>query len=300
MNRVLRILCLLLAFGPVNASLQAGLLENIAGYFRKSGPALPPTIKVLIVHDSQGVILEVKGKYKIFDPHTGDHISTRFTGKRRFIQAVRDGIKWGEEFPGVYQLMIVPDEAKTTTIVDGVEYRGPIFIYDIGGTISIVNQVYIEDYLSSILANRYQELPDELMAAAAISARSAAYYRVENPKSQYWSVDGTKTGYQGIAAVNQGSDSEKAIKATRYMVMSRSSPNEEHVSAFPAEWKQEGVPTPSLNEYVVSQITLAEAKAMADRGDHAAQILGKAFPGVKIELIHYAPEQVLKARKGQN
>ena len=64
--------------------------------------------------------------------------------------------------------------------------------------------------------------------------------------------------------------------------------------------KQEGVPTPSLNEYVVSQITLAEAKVMVTRGDHAAQILGKAFPGVKIELIHYAPEQVLKARKGQN
>lgn len=300
MNLVMSILCLVLALGPVSAPLEAGWFDKMAGYFRKSGPAQPPTIKVLIVHDRPGVVLEVKGKYKIFDPHTGDHISTRFTGKRKFIQAVRDGLKWGEEFPGVYQLMIVPDESSTTTIVDGIEYRGPIFIYDIGGTISIVNQVYIEDYLSSILTKRSTQLPEELLAAIAIAARTSAYYRIENPKSQYFSIDGTKTGYQGFASIDPGSDTEKAIKATRYMVMSRAAPSEEHVAAFPAEWKQPGAAVPVLNDAVVSQITLADAQAMAQKGEHAAQILAKAFPNVKIELIHYAPEIALRARKGQN
>lgn len=292
---VLRILLLLCALGPLSIPVQAGLWDSITSYFRKPAPAEPPAIKVLVVHDQPGVVLEVKGKYKIFDPHTNEYISTRFAGKRKFIQAVRDGIKWGEEFPGVYQLMIVPDEKGTTTIVDGIEYPGPIYVYDIGGTISVVNQVKIENYLSSILAQRYrnQQFHDETLAAIAIAARTAAYFRAENPKSQYWSVDSSQVGYQGYAAVEESSPIEKAIRATRYMVMSRSAPSEEQIVPLLAEWSQ-GEKTNGLNQAVYSQMTLAEANEMAKKGLNAAQILEKAFPGVHIELIHY-PSEAKKA-----
>ena len=284
---VLRILFILLALGPLSVvPLQAGWFDNLTSYFRKPGPAAPPKIRILVVHDQQGVVLEVKGKYKIHDPHTGDHLSTRFVGKRKFIQAVRDGIKWGEEFPGLYQLMIVPDERTTTTIVDGIEYRGPIYVYDIGGTISIINEVSIEDYLSSVLAKKYsQETSPELLAAIAIAARTAAYYAAENPKSQYWSVDGRQVDYQGSVVINTGTDMEKAIHETRYMVMSNSAPGDEQISPFPAEWTNgQGI---GLGQQVLSRITLADAAALAQKGEHAAQILSKAFPGSKIELIHY-------------
>lgn len=296
MNIVMRVCCLLLALGSMTAPLQAGWMDS----FRKPAPVLPPTIKVLLVHDKPGVVLEVKGKYKIFDPHTGEHISTRFTGKRKFIQGLRDGLRWGEEFPGIHQLMIVPDESKTTTIVDGVEYRGPIFIYDIGGSISIVNQVYIEDYLSAILPPPKNPQPEEFLAAIAIAARTNAYYRVENPKSQYFSVDGSKVGYQGIPSLDPTSAMEKAIKATRYMVMSRTPEQDGRVSAFLAEWSDNASSTGPLKEAIVSTINMTEAQAMAQKGDHAAQILAKAFPGMRIELIHYAPEQTLRPHKGEN
>src|SRR5262249_11555913 len=147
-----------------------------------------------------GVVLEVKGKYKIFDPHTKEHISTRYTGKRKFIQAVSDGLKWGEEFPGVHQLLVTPDGPDVTIIVDGIEYHGPVYVYDIGGTISVVNQVPVEEYVSSILSQHYREpLSPETLAAIAIAARTSAYYSAENPKSDYWSIDAQQMGYQGFA-----------------------------------------------------------------------------------------------------
>jgi len=278
----------LLALMPLNAQLQASWLDSFANYFRKSAPATPPTIKVLIVHDRPGVVVEVKGKYKIYDPHSGSHISTRYVGKRKFIQAVRDGIKWGEEFPGVHQLLIVPDEKETTSVVDGIEYKGLIYVYDIGGAISVVNQIPIEEYLSSILIAQYrQPLPEELLNAIAIAARTAAYYRSDSPKSEYWSVDGRQVGYYGYAAARQTNAMEKAIRDTRYMVMSHAAPNEDRIRPFSAEWKQ-----PSQNKGMeFSQISLQEAENMADNGAHAAQILARAFPGVKIELIHYASDQ---------
>jgi Stage II sporulation protein. len=275
----------------MSAPLQAGWFDNITSYFRKAPPATPPKIRVLIVHDKQGVVLEVKGKYKMHDPHNGDHLTTRFVGKRKFIQAVRDGLKWGEEFPGVHQLMIVPDEKSTTTIVDGIEYKGPIYVYDIGGTISIINEVGIEDYLSSTLAQKYaQDTSPELLNAIAITARTAAYYAVENPKNQYWSVDSQQIGYQGAAVIVSNSEMEKAINETRYMIMSNAAPGEVQINPFPAEWNKGGVNF-GVGQQVVSRITLADAAALAQKGDHAAQILSKAFPGVKIELIHYAPEK---------
>lgn len=285
---LLRILFVLLAFGPMAAPLDAGWFDSITSYFRKPGPAKPPKIRVLIVHDQQGVVVEVKGKYKIYDPHNGEHISTRFVGKRKFMQAVRDGIKWGEEFPGLYQLMIVPDETSTTTLVDGIEYRGPIYIYDIGGTISVVNEVSIEDFLSSTLAQGYrQKMPEELLAAIVIAARTNAYFAAANPKNQYWSVDARPANYQGYAVVDPASEIEKAILDTRYMVMSNSAPGEEQINAFPAEWKNDAT---NYGQQYVSKITLDQAAQMARQGEHAAQILTKAFPGVKIELIHYPSE----------
>lgn len=280
---------ILLAIGPMAAPVEAGWWDSITSFFSKPAAAKPPKIRVLVVHDQQGVVVEVKGKYKIYDPHNGEHISTRYVGKRKYMQSVRDGLKWGEEFPGVYQLMIVPDETSTTTLVDGIEYRGPIFVYDIGGTISVVNEIPIEDFLSSTLAQKYnKKLPNEFLAALVISARTNAYYAAANPKNQYWSVDARPSNYQGHAIIDQSSDVEKALKDTRYMVMSNSAPGDDVVNAFPAEWKVDPV---NYSQPYISRITFDQGEDLAKKGEHAAQILMKAFPGVKIELIHYAPEK---------
>lgn len=283
---LVRLLLCLSAFVSLAIPAQADMWDSVKGFFSKKEAKEAPSIKVLVVHDQPGVILEVKGKYKIFDPNTSNYISSRFIGKRKFIQAVHDGIKWGEEFPGIYQLMIQPDEKGTTTIADGIEYHGPVFVYDIGGAISIVNKVKIEDYLSSILSQRYrnQQFQEEALAAIAIAARTAAYYRAQNPKSQYWDVDGKQTDYQGYAAIQGATPMEKAIRSTRFMVMSLSGSDQEQITPFLAEWNSQ---TEKANHHAVfSQISLAEANEMAKKGVHAAQILEKAFPGVRIELIH--------------
>ena len=74
-----------MAMLPFVAPVEAGIWDTISGYFSKTKNA-PPTIKPLLVQDKVGVVLEVKGKYKIIDPHTGKHIGTRFDGKRKFIR----------------------------------------------------------------------------------------------------------------------------------------------------------------------------------------------------------------------
>ncbi len=71
------------------------------------------------------------------------------------------------------------------------------------------------------------------------------------------------------------------------MVMSNSASGDNQINAFPAEWKNDPA---NYGQPFISKITFSEADEMARQGEHAAQILMRAYPGVKIELIHYPTE----------
>jgi len=276
---VARLVWILLCFMPVVSSLEAVTPKVV-----KTAPMENTFIKLLVVHDKPGVVLEVKGQYKIHDPHTGNFISTRFKGKRKYMQAVSDGMKWGEEFPGVHQLMIVPNTLSTTTIVDGIEYKGRIYVYDVGGTISVVNELTLDDYIRSTIAQQYQttSLSDEAMNAVVIAARTNAYYLVQNPGSHFWTIDARKTGYQGHALITVSPKFEKSLERTRNMVLST---EESGVKAFANNWGITAGDSDAMKNIMASSISVVEADDLAKKGDHAAKILTKAYPKTNIKVL---------------
>lgn len=255
--------------------------ENVKGVFTQKSSDNPYLMKILIVHDQPEVVVEVRGKYRIFDPHTNDYLSTRFIGKRRVVEAVSNGLKWGEEFPGLYQLKIVPAEADTVISVNDIEYKGMVTIYDIGGSISVINELTIDDFLNILLPARFSEsMPQEALAAVAIVARTHAYYLVTHPKNRFWSVSGEAINYKG-SAMHPSPVFSKVLQMTRGMVLSKTGVYEGEVSLFPARWS-EGRGT---SEAEFSKIPLSQVEEQAKQGQHAAQILEKAFPGTTIRLM---------------
>lgn len=282
---IVRTLLLFLALLPFSSPLQASWWDNVTGYFKGQSRLAPPTIRILVLHDLEGVNLEVRGKYSLYDPYTNSYISSRFVGKSRYVQAVSDGLKWGEAFPGLYQIKIKPDDAVTTTVINGHEYEGSIYIYDVGGTVSIVNQIPIEDYVKAVLVN-YQDrhLAPETLAALAIVARTNAYFQAVNPKNTYWAIDAQKVNFQGKTPVS--SAVEDAIKLTRYMIMSRTGVYEGMATPFAAQF--DALSPGQTKEMQVSKISLEEANETAQNGEHAAQILAKAFPGTTIMMMEYS------------
>ncbi|MCB1114441.1 MAG: hypothetical protein KDK62_06765 [Chlamydiia bacterium] len=256
----------LVALGMVATS-EAGLLESWSSYMWKTEQPKPPSVKVLVVKSKPGVVLEVKGKYKLYDPNTMEHISTRFVGKRRYMQALSDGLRWGEQFPGIYQLLIVPDENGTTTLIDGVEYSGSLYVYDVGGKISVVNDVYVEDYIDSLLTGSGSGLmPEEALGAMAIVDRTQAYYAANNPKTAFWALDGAKVGYEGHPNLPKSPRVENTLGTTKYMVLT------EGDKPFNANWDN-------------ASITLDEAQRLGAQGENAAQILKRAFPSAQLKVM---------------
>lgn len=249
----------------IGGSLHGFSFENF--FSSKPAEAAPSMMKVLIVHNVPGADLEVRGKYKIFDPNKNAFISTRYLGKRNFIQAQAEGLKWGEEFPGVYQIRIVADDKNTTTLIDGREYTGNISVYDIGGTISIVNEVPLEDYVKAVASYHYYDsrFPQELANAIAIAIRSEAWHQHQNHQQKYWDVQADKTGYLGATSA-QDNRFAKAVKETKGMILAKDG------APLSLDWNS-------------ADISLAEGENLANNGDHAVQILQRAYPQGTLTLI---------------
>ncbi len=286
---MIRKICLCLLAAVSLSSVSAEIANPLKTYWGRQSVPLPPTIEVLILHDQPGAVVEVIGKYKITDPHKGALISTRYLGKNKYMQAINDGLKWGEEFPGHHQISLIPMDPQTQIFVDGVEYPGPISIYNIGGTISIVNEVPIEGYLMSVMANKFPlDLPEELLSALAIAERTNAYFQAQNPKSKFWAVDGTLSGYKSVGK-NYQPEILKAVRNTRYMVMSKTGAYEGLITPFPLQWDERVKNVGNTSQKAVSAlISFNEAEQLAKKGDHAANILEKAFPRTAVQSVNFS------------
>ncbi len=279
-------IALFLALCCVAPSLNAGFWDSVHGMIWGTNTQTSPKIDVLLLNDQPGVMIDVQGKYKLYDPHTQKHLGTRFVGKRKMIQGIAAGLKWGEEFPGIYQLQIMPDDPMTKIIVNGIEYPGSIFVYDIGGSVSIVNRVDLEDYLICTLSKQhYEPLPEETFSAVAIVARTFAYFEAENPKSQYWAVDAQQVGYQGNNDIDTRSHLAHAIQSTSGMVLSLTGAYEGIVTPLAAQWGPGSGSQGNKHQGVYSRISLFEAEELGKSGKDAAAILSKAFPDAHIEMV---------------
>lgn len=182
--------------------------------------AKPATIKVLLNQNASGILLEVKGSYEVRDPHQQTKLSWGSRGKRYFLYPHEDGIKWGENFPGVYQLQIIPTSDKTTMLVNGIQYRGAIEVYNIDNSLSVVNEVEVESYLKSVLPPMiHRKYPAAVMDSIAIVARTDAYHNAVSNKEAFWHVEAADVGYRGYGLNFNNTSIDRSIDNTRHLIM---------------------------------------------------------------------------------
>lgn len=264
-----------------------------------------PTIKVLVAKELDGAMVDVKGAYNIYDPYKGTRLGTRFFGKSYYMQPVVEGIKWGEVFPGVYQVVIIPDDPKTTTVVNGIEYKGNIFVYQVDGKMNVVNEVPVEDYVHSVLsaqqANTNGDMSGdrEVLAAMAIAMRTDACYQALSNADRFWQVDASRVGYRGYAMTRRSNGLDEVMNGTRYLVLS-------HTRAFQGPLvlsraccldKQLGE---GKEELAPVGWNLDKAKGLASKGYDAVKILQNLYPQGQVEMLTSLEQAVHDSQKGES
>lgn len=195
--------------------------QEYSAYERIAEPMAPRNIQVLVEKDVAGVLLEVKGPYYIFNPHDGSRVASGLLGKRFMIHELENGLKWGEEFPGIHQIYIKPRSSDTSIFVNGIQYSGAIAIYGVSGMVHVINDVDIESYVKAKLTSQFlSPLEPEVMSALAILVRTDAYFHATkaNPNS-FWHVSAKEVGYQGSALVANNSPIDRAVDSTRHLIL---------------------------------------------------------------------------------
>jgi stage II sporulation protein D len=180
----------------------------------------PATIKVLIMDKAEGAILEVKGRYHIFDPQTSLPITSSVFGKRAAVYVHGKGIRWGDPFPYINQMRIVPADAECSILINGIEYRGCMEIYNLDGAISIVNEIDIENFLKSTLTVKLPSIQEaRVLEALAIVARTNAYYLSSRNATMQWHIGAKEADYSGYGITLQRLSLDRAIEKTKHFVL---------------------------------------------------------------------------------
>lgn len=193
-----------------------------------------PELKVLIKQDVPGVLLESKGGYSVSDPANGKKLSSSNKSKRYYLHAQNDGIKWGEGFPGVYQVIVAGNQSKDTFLIDGIEYEGSISVYDIDNQLSIVNQVPIENYLKAYMSENFdgEHYDMHVLKSLAIVLRTQLYYTAAKNKNAFWQIDRSHSTFLGCSNASLDRYVEEAIDSTKAVILTF------NYRPFFAEWTE--------------------------------------------------------------
>ena len=182
---------------------------------------VPVFVKVLVAENIEGALIDVRGSYKVFNPENGKQLSSGFKGKKYYLQTNTAGLKWGEGYPGIHQIKIVPSSQNTSILINGIQYRGYVEAYDINSKIQLINEVDVEDYLRSILSHEFanKKLSPAVYDAIAIAMRTHVYSVVARGFNPYWDIHSKEVNYFGEGQTKINPDMERAIYATKGLIM---------------------------------------------------------------------------------
>lgn len=212
--------------------------EESVSYERIAEPMAPRNIQILLENNVDGALLEVRGPYYIFNPYDGTRVSSGLLGKRFMVRETENGLKWGEEFPGVHQIYIKPRSSETAIFINGIQYEGAVAVYGVSNAINIVNDLDIESYVKAILTSQFTApLEAEVMSALAILVRTDAYYRATRAsQNSFWHTSAQDINYQGSALVVSNSSIDRAVDGTRHLILVH--PENGHNLPFATTWTE--------------------------------------------------------------
>jgi stage II sporulation protein D len=227
----------------------------------------PRNIQVLLERDKTEALLEVKGPYYIFNPHDGSRVASGLLGKRFMIHEMENGLKWGEEFPGIHQIYIKPRSPDTSIFINGIQYHGGVAIYGVSGMIHIVNDIDIEFYVKSLLTSQFPSpLESEVMSSLAILTRTNAYYHAIKNEGSFWHIAASDVGYTGSALVVANSTIERSVDKTRHLILVH--PDGSKNMPFPATWTEHSAGKTAAYETIFRKESIAPEKGV--EAPHAA------------------------------
>ena len=178
-------------------------------------------IRILTHENLDGVLIEIKGGYIVKNPSTDKKIDSSMFKNRCYLSSSVDGIKWGKIYKNTHQIQIIPKDDKTTFLLDGIQYRGKLSVFDISSKISLVIEIDADEYLRSILSGKfaYQAIHQTTLEALAISMRTNLYHKISTSTNPFWDIKSSDHDFRGSSMMLINPSVDAAITATKDLIM---------------------------------------------------------------------------------
>jgi stage II sporulation protein D len=266
-----------------------------AAQLRKGRPE--GMVRVLVGRQLKDALVEVRGGYRVIDPADGAPLSSGTSGKCFVCYPQPQGLRWGQEYPGVFQVFIEPTSRGGYVMVNGIQYHGAVAIYQVEKRLAVVNYCPLEDYVKSALATQLREsMAPEAMNAMAIAARSDAWASASLRPTAFFDLDSEEVCYAGHGVTQRDNGVDLAVDSTRGLVLV--TPTADGYRPVAARWMadndaaalaalsgQSASATDSPAAAPQKGVSWAMADQMARRGADARRILTSLFGPVEIQLI---------------
>lgn len=148
----------------------------------------PTTVKMLVSKLAEDSVIEAKGRFHVYDADSELLVDN---GKNKWgrVTVTPSGLKWGDLYPGLYNLRIVPSDKDSMLLVSGIEQKGCLEIRGINGTVNLVNEIDAENYLKLLLSAKLKFTPSpEVLDALVIVERTNLYYTLDRNRSSSWQI----------------------------------------------------------------------------------------------------------------
>lgn len=177
----------------------------------------PLTVRVLIKKVAVNTRIEVKGRHHLYNPKTEMLLKTSTKKRKGIIHDSDHGLVWDEQLKNIHEVRIVPDEKNCSILVDGIQYNGWTEIFGIGGTITIINEIDVDNYLKSLLSAQLRgNWSNETLDALVITQRTALINLIEKREYASWQLEARKEGYRGLTFDKSIHD---AVERTRGLIL---------------------------------------------------------------------------------
>lgn len=215
-----------LLFALFFGCLEARAEITVSDSFCEEGQKQDPMVKVLLKEGVTTALVESRGAYDLSS--NGVHIGSFVQGKRAAVHALYENLRWGEQVIKAQNFTITSKD-DGSLFVNGIQYKGVINVSRKDGeiTLSIVNEVSVEEFLRSILSVKYlQVLSKEALSAFVILERTSFYERLLSKMSgnELWHVKAEEENYFGYGVTRRFFGVEEAVDWTTRLILDDGAP----------------------------------------------------------------------------
>lgn len=200
---------------------------------------VPRDVRVLILEDVGRFFVRVEGPYKVRAP-SGNVLAQ---GKNLRWTAVRGGaaLSWGSRRWDVPVIDVVPGDGARVWVARDTNgkrstpsaYAGALHcVWRPEGRLDVINLVDLDTYVAGVVASElYAHFHQETYRAQAVVARTYALFEMAQNAGRDYDVRATEASqvYQGLPRGEAGQKAWEAVRSTRGIVCSWTSPHGEQI-----------------------------------------------------------------------